>query len=85
MAKKAPVTAVAYTAGTRVKNVVAELLDNTGRNRNGSASDYNYVRSVAQFGNETGFVTLRQMSILGRIYNRVLNNGKRASWKGLEG
>lgn len=84
MSKKVPVSAVAYTQGTRVKAVVAELLDNTGRNRNGSASDYNYVRSVAEFGNETGFVTVRQMSILGRIYNRVIANGRRASWKGLE-
>jgi hypothetical protein len=85
MAKKSSVSAIAYVPGSRVKAVVVELLDNTGLNRNGSSADYRFVSSVAQFGNQTGFVTLRQMSILGRMYNRVLNNGKRASWKGLEG
>jgi hypothetical protein len=81
--KKTPVGAVAYKAGTRAKAVIVELLDNTGRNRNGSASDYRFVVSVAQFGNETGFVTRGQLSLLGRMYNRVMNDGKRASWKNL--
>lgn len=80
---KASASVVSYQAGTRVKTVVAQLLENTGRSRNGSASDYNYVRSVAMFGNTTGFVTMGQLSILGRIYNRVMNNGKRISWKNL--
>ena len=80
---KSTAAVVAYRRGTRVKAAVAQLLENTGRSRNGSASDYNYVRSVATFGNSTGFVTMGQLSILGRIYNRVMNNGKRISWKKL--
>lgn len=74
---------VSYTEGSRARAAIVELLDNTGRNRNGSASDYNYVRSVAHFGNTTGFVTLGQLSIVGRIYNRVMGEGKRLSWKNL--
>ena len=80
---KLPVNAVAYKKGTRAKAVVARLLESTGRSRNGSASDYNFVRSVAEFGNETGFITRGQMSLLGRIYNRVIGNGNRRSWKNL--
>lgn len=83
MSKKVSVQAVAYVDGSRVKTVVRTLLENTGRNRNGSASDYRFVQSCAQFGNETGFVTKGQLSILGRIFNRVMNDGKRSSWKKL--
>lgn len=81
--KKVPVSAIAYKPGTRAKAVVVVLLESTGRSRNGSASDYNFVRSVAKFGNETGFVTKGQLSLLGRIYNRVVGDGKRLSWKKL--
>lgn len=80
---KATVSAVAYRTGTRVKAVVAELLDNTGRSRNGSSSDYRTVCNIAQFGNTTGFVTRGQLALLGKMYNRILGEGKRVSWKNL--
>lgn len=83
--KSTSVNAVAYRTGTRVKAVVAELLDNTGRSRNGSASDYRTVRNIAQFGNETGFVTHGQLTLLGKMYNRIVGEGKRLSWKNLAG
>ncbi len=72
-----------YSNGSVAKKVVAALLDNTGRTRNGSASDYNYVRSVAEFGNENGFITKGQARILGMMYNRIIGGGKRRSWKRL--
>lgn len=81
-ATKSP-TVVSYRPGSRARAAIVELLNNTGRNRNGSASDYNFARSCAVFGNETGFVTIGQLRILGRIYNRVIGNGKRLNWKNL--
>ena len=76
---------VSYKKGSKVKGVVAHLLEVTGKGkgRNGKSSDYNSVRKVAQFGNETGFVTSGHLFILGRIYNRVMKElGSRAtSWK----
>lgn len=74
---------VSYAPGTKAKSVVRILLDRTGRTRGGYASDYNYVRRVAEFGNETGFITGKQMSILGRMYNRVVGNGQPRSWNRL--
>lgn len=71
---------VSYTRGSKAKSVVRILLDRTGRTRGGYASDYNYVRRVAEFGNETGFITGKQMAILGRMYNRVVGNGQPRSW-----
>lgn len=74
---------VSYRPGSRARAAIVELLNNTGRNRNGSASDYRFVQSVASFGKETGFVTVGQLRILGCMYNRVLGNGKRLNWKDL--
>jgi len=79
--KKQVVTKLTYGEGTKARAIVRVLLDSTGLTRNGRPSDYNYVRSVAQFGNQTGFVTVSQMAILGRMYNRVVGNGTRRSWK----
>ena len=74
---------VSYKKGTKAQIAIRELLDTTGVNRNGSSSDYNFVRSLAEFGNSTGFITGGQMSILGRMYNRAFGAGKRCSWKRL--
>ena len=74
-------TKLTYGEGTKARAIVRVLLDNTGLTRNGRPSDYNYVRSVAAFGNEAGFITGGQMVILGRMYNRVVGNGSRRSWK----
>jgi len=76
-------TVVSYRPGSQAQAVVVELLNNTGRSRNGSASDYNFARSVAIFGNQTGFVTIGQLRILGRMYNRVIGGSRRLSWKNL--
>ena len=75
---------VSYKKGTNAKAVVRILLDNTGKNRNGRSSDYNFVRKVAEFGNKNGFVTSGQLSLLGCIYNRVIGKGKKRSWKNLK-
>jgi hypothetical protein len=74
---------VSYRPGSRARAAIVELLNNTGRNRNGSASDYKFVLSCARFGKETGFVTVGQLRILGCMYNRVMNDGKRFNWKNL--
>lgn len=81
--KKSSDVKVSYTPGSRAKNVVRILLDNTGRTRGGYASDYNFARSVATFGNLNGFITGGQMRILGAMYNRVIGGGKARSWSRL--
>ena len=87
MAKKIPVSAVAYKKGTKAKAVVAQLLEVTGKGagRNGKSSDYNTVRKAAKFGNETGFLTRGHLSLLGRIYNRVMKEigSSKTSWRNL--
>jgi len=74
---------VTYAPGTRAKEVVRILLENTGKSRNNRPSDYNFVRNIAQFGNQTGFITGGQMSLLGAMYNRVIGKGRRRSWSRL--
>lgn len=78
-------TKVSYKRGSKVKAVVAHLLEVTGKGqgRNGKSSDYNSVRKIAMFGNSTGFVTSGHLNVLGRIYNRVMKElGSRAtSWR----
>jgi len=76
---------VTYKKGSRTKAVIRELLDNTGKKRNGRSSDYNFARDVAQFGNENGFVTEGQLRILGCMFNRVMREigTRRTSWRNL--
>ncbi len=82
---KTPVTAVAYKRGTKSKAVVARLLEVTGKGegRNGRSSDYNTVRNAAIFGNTHGFLTAGHLSLLGRIYNRVMKEigSSKTSWR----
>ena len=81
---------IPYKRGTRAKGVIRTLLEHTGmshRNdvttRNGKSSDYNFCRNVAQFGNENGYITLKQLKILGCIYNRVMKElgTRKTSWR----
>ena len=84
---------IPYKKGTRAKGVIRTLLDHTGVShnlngniRNGKSSDYNFCRDVAQFGNENGFITLKQLKILGCIYNRVIKElgTRRTSWRSIK-
>lgn len=84
---------IPYKKGTRAKGVIRTLLDRTGRShtdkgpiRNGKSSDYNFCRDVAQFGNENGYITLKQLKILGCIYNRVMKElgTRKKSWRSIK-
>ena len=80
-------TKFTYASGSKMKAVIRNLLDTTGKGvgRNGKSSDYNYIRNVAQFGNEHGYITLGQKALLGRIYNRVQKElgTRKSSWRNL--
>lgn len=78
------VKVVSYTKGSPAQKAVARLLQVTGKGegRNGRSADYNSARKAAQFGNETGVLTMGHLRVLGCIYNRVMREiGSRStSW-----
>lgn len=84
-ASKVPGNGASYKSGSKAKEVVARLLEVTGKGpgRNGKSSDYNTVRKAAQFGNENGYLSAGHLFVLGRMYNRVMKEiGSRStSWR----
>lgn len=78
--KKSADVKVSYDRTSTVRTVVKLLIKNSGKGKSGYPCDRRFLKQLDSFGKDSGFITRRQLSLLGCMYNRIIGGGMQLDW-----